>query len=138
MAMFNTLTQAVVSLAVSAAVASTPIDYGSAIGRDQAIALGEQYIKRDLLDPYSAHIEWPFTVVPFTEKLPLSKRISGYATCVSVNAKNAYGGYTGVKFARIVFRDDKVIDYLPVSELRIVPDVCKELQKTFGMTPVGL
>lgn len=137
MAAFNALTHAVILLAAGATTASAPLDYGPEISREQAVAVGEAYIKQDLLDPYSAHIEWPFSLVRFTEKLPLSKRVTGYATCVSVNAKNAYGGYTGVKLARIVFRDSKVIDYIEVSELRIVPDFCKNLQKNFGMVPLG-
>lgn len=133
MAVFNALTHGAIMLAAAAADTPAALDYGAALSREQAIAIGEAYIKQDLLDPYSAHIEWPFTIVPFSEKLPLSKRVTGYATCVAVNAKNAYGGYTGVKLARIVYRDNKVIDYSEVSQLRFVPDVCKDLQKNFGM-----
>lgn len=133
MTVFNALTHAAIMLATAAPVAPAALDYGAAPSREQAISIGEAYIKQDLLDPYSAHIDWPFTIVPFTEKLPLSKRITGYATCVAVNAKNAYGGYTGVKLARIVYRDNKVIDYSEVSQLRFVPDICKDLQKNFGM-----
>lgn len=113
-----------------------PVDYGELVTYEQGTQIGEKWIKSDLLDPYSAHIEWPYNFVPFTERLPLSKRTTGYATCVIVNAKNSYGGYTGEKTYRITIRDHQVIEYIQVSDLRFVPDICKELAAKFGMVPI--
>lgn len=118
----------------AAAKPAPTFDYGQAVTYDQGVKVADDFVKSDLLDPYSAHVEWPFEFVPFTEKLPLSKRITGYATCGTVNAKNAYGAYTGTKQFRVIVRDGKVIDYREVSELRFVPDICKELLTQFGMT----
>jgi len=112
-----------------------PVDYGSPISYDDAVQVGEKYIKASLLDPYSAHIDWSYNFVPFTEKVPFFKRTTGYASCVTVNAKNAYGGYVGEKTYRIIIRDGRVIDYMPVSDLKFVPDICKELADKYGMSP---
>ena len=117
-----------------AQVADAPLDYGTPLTFEQGVEIGEKYMKDGLLDPYSAHFAWEYNFVPFTEKLPLSKRTTGYATCVTLNAKNAYGGYTGEERYRITIRDGKVIDYLPISNLRWVPDSCKELAEKYGMT----
>lgn len=119
-----------------AQAAEPALDYGVPISYEQGVEIGEKWIKADLLDPYSAHIEWPFSFVQFTEKVPLFKRTTGYATCVRINAKNTYGGYTGEKTYRIIIRNNQVIDYSEVSNLRMVPDICKELVEKYGMIPV--
>jgi hypothetical protein len=36
----------------------------------------------------------------------------GYSTCVDINAKNSYGGYTGAKRYWFLIRDGKVVDSL--------------------------
>ncbi|GHH09382.1 hypothetical protein GCM10008023_06000 [Sphingomonas glacialis] len=127
-----------IGAAVLLAAQPTPAatDYGAAMRYEDGVKIGEAYIRRNLADPYSAHFEWPNTFVPFTEKVPMFKRTTGYATCLVVNAKNQYGGYVGERTYRIIIRDGKVIDYAPVSELRFVPDICQELATKFGMTPL--
>jgi len=117
------------------ATAQTSPDYGAAVTYEDGVRIGEAFIKHDLADPYSAHIEWPYEFVPITEKVPMFKRTTGYATCVTVNAKNAYGGYVGERTYRIIIRDGVVIDYARVSDLRFVPDICKELVEEGGMKP---
>ena len=114
----------------------TQADYGAEVRHEDGVKIGEAFIKADLLDPYSAAFEWPNSFVAFDEKVPLFKRTTGYATCFTYNAKNSYGGYTGVRTYRIIIRDNKVIDYAQVSELRFVPDICKELTNKYGVTPV--
>jgi hypothetical protein len=109
------------------------LDYGAPPTYDEGVKIGEAFIKHDLADPYSAHIEWPYNFVPIDEKIPFSKRATGYATCVTVNAKNAYGGYIGERQYRIIIRNGSVIDYAQVSDLRFVPDICKELTTKYGM-----
>ena len=111
------------------------IDYGAPISYEDGVQLGEELVKSGLLDPDTAKFKWPYVFVPFTERLPLSKRTTGFATCFSYNAKNAYGGYVGYEQYRIVIRDGKVIDLQKVSDLRFVPDICKELIEKFGMMP---
>jgi hypothetical protein len=118
---------------VVAAPVTAP-DNGPKPSYEDGVKIGEAFIKHDLADPYSAHIEWPYDFVPINEKVPLSKRTIGYATCVIVNAKNGYGGYIGERQFRIIIRSGTVIDYAPVSDLKFVPDMCKELVKN-GMQP---
>lgn len=121
-------------LLAAAAIAAVP-DFGAKGAYEDDVKIGEAFIKSDLADPYSAHIEWRYDFVPLDEKLPLSKRTAGYATCVTVNAKNAYGGFVGERQYRIIIRNGSVIDYAGVSELRFVPDICKELITKHGMGP---
>jgi hypothetical protein len=90
-----------------------------------------------LADPYSAHIEWGYTFVPFDEKVPFFKRTTGYATCVVVNAKNAYGGYVGEQVFRILIRNGVVIDYAPAGASKLFGDPCKELVLKNGMAPIA-
>lgn len=125
-------------LALSAQTAAagplpSPTDYGPNVSYEEGVRLGEAFIKSDLADPSSAQFEWPYRFVQFTEKIPLFKRSTGYASCVSYNAKNAMGGYVGSRMYRVIIRDHKVIDDMPVSNLRFVPDICKELITKFGM-----
>jgi hypothetical protein len=110
-------------------------DYGTQPSYDEGVKVGEAFIKRDLADPYSAHIEWPYTFVPFDEKVPFFKRTTGYATCVTVNAKNAYGGYVGEQTYRILIRNGTVIEYAEVSHTKLFGDPCKDLVRKFGMAP---
>jgi len=94
-------------LAILAATpsAAAQIDYGQPVTYEQGIKAGEKAIKADLIDPSSAQIEWPYNFVKFSEKVPLFKRTTGYATCVTVNSKNRLGGYVGSKAYRITIRD---------------------------------
>ena len=125
------------ALALLAAATGTAPDYGTKPSYEEGVKIGEAYVKHDLADPYSAHIDWPYDFVPIDEKVPLSKRTAGYATCLTVNAKNAYGAFVGERQYRIIIRNGAVIDYAQVSDLRLVPDICKELATKFGMTPVA-
>ena len=120
---------------LAAAISAAVPDYGAMPSYEEGVKAGEAFIKRDLADPYSAHIEWPYGFVPIDEKVPFSKRTTGYATCVTVNAKNAYGGYVGEQQFRVIVRNGAVIDYEHVSDLRFVPDICKDLITKLGMGP---
>jgi hypothetical protein len=121
--------------AASVATPPAPIEYGPSVSYSDGVEIGEAFIKADLADPASAQFEWPYRFVQFTEKVPLFKRTTGYASCFTYNAKNAMGGYVGSRMYRIIIRDGKVIDYMAVSDLRFVPDICKELITKFGMRP---
>ena len=127
---------AMLALPVVAKGLPSPPDYGPAVSYEDGVKAGEAYIKKELLDPYSAVFEWPYTFVEFDEKVPLFKRTTGYATCFTYNAKNSYGGYIGVHTYRIMIKDGVVIDYAQVSDLRFVPDICKELVNKYGMSAV--
>lgn len=119
--------------AMAAPPAADPSEYGAPVSYADGVRIGEEFVKNDLRDPDSAEFKWPNDFVPFTG----SKRATGYATCFSYNAKNSFGGYVGYLTYRIVIRDGKVVDYMSVSPLRIVPDICKELSVKFGMRPIS-
>ena len=121
------------SILLALAAGAAQFDYGTQVSYGDGVRIGEEFIKADLADPDSAKFEWPFQFVPMTEKVPLSKRTTGYATCLRYNAKNLMGGYVGYKQYRIIIRDGTVIDLMPVSDLRFVPDICRELEVKFGM-----
>lgn len=125
--------------AAAPTAAPVPIDYGEPVAYAEGVRIGEAFVREDLADPDSAKFTWPFGVVAFSEKVPMFKRTTGYATCLTYNAKNAYGGYVGYRQYRIMIRDRKVVDFAKVSDLRFVPDICKELVDKFGMVaaPVG-
>jgi hypothetical protein len=106
----------------------TAVDYGTKPTYEEAVKIGEAYIKHNLADPYSAHVEWPYNFVPINEKVPFFARTMGYATCVTVNAKNAYGAYVGEQQYRIIIRNDVVLDYAPA------PYLCAEMASK-GMGP---
>ncbi len=129
--MIKVLIWAAAAQAATAVPLQPPADYGSNVPYEEGVKIGEAFIKADLADPASAQFEWPYRFVQFTEKIPLSKRTTGYASCFTYNAKNTMGGYVD----RIIIRDHKVIDYRRVSDLRFVPDICKELITKFGMGP---
>lgn len=62
--------------------------------------LGKAYFERTLKDPYSAHIELirgpRWTMVGEKTWLRGDNRVWAWAVCYHVNAKNSYGGYTGM------------------------------------------
>lgn len=55
----------------------------------------ERALIAKLIDPDSARIEWPYGFIYGSWKPLLDKRIEGYWTCGSINARNRMGGYTG-------------------------------------------
>ena len=125
--------------ALAAAPMPVPVDYGAPVAYAESVRIGEAFVREDLADPDSAKFKWPFSFVAFSEKVPMFKRTTGYATCLTYNAKNAYGAYVGYRQYRITIRNGNVIDFAKVSDLRFVPDICKELVDKFGMVaaPVG-
>jgi len=69
----------------------------------------ENQIKKRLIDPASASIEWPYEFTYGSWKPFLSSRIEGYLSCGLVNAKNRMGGFTGrTYFVAIVGTDGAV------------------------------
>lgn len=63
--------------------------------RTQGIALIENAVRASLKDPDSAKFDWPNEFTDGWYRIPFSKKVTGWITCGTVNAKNGYGGYTG-------------------------------------------
>ena len=79
-----------------------PSDVGPVPTFQDAVRLGETSLRASLIDPDSAHIEWPYNFVSGSLKALLGKRRAGFFTCGRVNAKNRMGGYTGQSWFLIV------------------------------------
>jgi hypothetical protein len=65
----------------------------------------EEAILKQLVDPESARIEWPYGFKWGGYKVIFSKRVFGWTSCVMVNGRNRMGGYTGSKPAVVVYLD---------------------------------
>ncbi len=69
--------------------------------------LVQDFLRGQLKDPYSAQIEMR-SMNPTTAKGPLfGPPVYAWGICADVNAKNAYGGYTGFKPVVVVWRADR-------------------------------
>lgn len=86
------------SLAASPALADKQkVDhvYGPEPSWDEFRQIGEAAIIARLIDPESARITWRTGIYKGGFTPLFAHRVSGYAACGSVNAKNRMGGYTG-------------------------------------------
>ncbi|EAP6367367.1 hypothetical protein EI752_27295 [Salmonella enterica] len=92
--------QAVKNIDLNAAdVGSEPKNYKKLI---------EDAIRENLKDPDSAKF-YDFTPPRKEVMVENKKFVYGYSSCVFVNAKNSYGGYTGKKLYWTFIRDNKVL-----------------------------
>lgn len=83
----------------TADVGSKPVEYKSVV---------ESAIRDGLKDPDSA--KFSGMTKPRKEVMvDQGEFVYGYSTCVYVNAKNSYGGYTGKQLHWVFFRDNKVL-----------------------------
>lgn len=71
-------------------------------------ALVESAVREKLKDPDSAKFS-NFTNPRKEVMVENHNFIYGYSTCVLVNAKNSYGGYTGNQLYWVFIRNDKVL-----------------------------
>ena len=98
-------------------------DYGSPITIDYKKAI-VKYFEPTLFDPYSAMIQFQDgEPQKWWHKDPpiLGSHIwIGYAVPVRLNAKNRFGGYTGMKEYRFLFKNNRIIKVLKPEELRLI------------------
>jgi hypothetical protein len=76
----------------------------------------ETSLRARLIDPESALVEWPYGFLYGSWKPFLSKRIAGYWTCGSVNARNRLGGYTGRSSFVVVLDPAGSVQYVDIGE----------------------
>lgn len=102
-------------------------DYGPAPTRNYYESAIRKHKSLNLRDPYSAvyNFEAPrkayltvfFDAAPFASPPPPQIKF-GWVVQAGINAKNAYGGYTGVSWETYFFKDGKVLrlinDSLPL------------------------
>ena len=94
-------------------------DYGSPISQQDAEAQAKQFMSRYLKDPYSAQYEWSNVYQGWIRHAPVhgGGLVFGYILDVNVNAKNSFGGYTGLKPYRFVFKDRSIVTVYGQQEL---------------------
>jgi hypothetical protein len=118
---------------VSCAAAPTPeqiasADYGPAPQNPHVIA--EEWVKNQLVDPYSAHFEHGPLVKGYTS---MYRDVQyGWIQCGTVNAKNRMGGYVGRQAYFVTIRHNQVVSgYVdsPTSEyFRPAEKVCENVR----------
>lgn len=67
----------------------------------------QEYLRAQLKDPYSAQVEMRGMAPAQASGAMFGPRVIGWGICADVNAKNAYGGYTGFKPVVVVWRADR-------------------------------
>ena len=85
----------------------------------------KEYMYKSLKDPESARYS-EFSPLANDLKIVDAKRrlaVLGYSTCVEINAKNSYGGYTGAKRHWFLIRDGQVVDNLSPEEHSLNPSI---------------
>ncbi len=94
-----------------------------------------------LVDPESAKIEWPYGFLYGSWKPGFAKRLDGYWTCGTVNARNRMGGYTGSTFFVAVLDRDGAVQYVDMGsgkEFDFLSTQCKNSVKMLPPPPVQL
>ncbi len=81
-------------------------DYGSY--PDNYKQLIQAYMSKNLKDPESARYS-EFTTPRKEHAIENRKAIYGYSSCVMVNAKNSYGGYTGNQLFWFFYRNGEIV-----------------------------
>jgi hypothetical protein len=76
----------------------------------------ESALRARLFDPESARIEWPHGFMLGWWRPFLAKRIDGYWTCGSINARNRMGGYVGSSAFVVVLSPAGAVQYVEVGE----------------------
>jgi len=87
-------------------------DYGTAISQADAETKAKEVLARTLKDPYTAQLAFGQLYKGYSLTAPLQGRKAayGYMLDVMVNAKNSYGGYTGAKPYRFMFRNGLLVN----------------------------
>lgn len=81
-------------------------DYGQYPAAYEAVV--RAYMAARLKDPDSA--QYQFLNAPKQGWDAFGKKRYGWVTCVQINAKNSYGGYTGNRLHYFMLRGDQVVD----------------------------
>nr|DAK59465.1 MAG TPA: TRAF PROTEIN, TRAO PROTEIN, TRAN ADHESION, BACTERIAL SECRETION.5A [Caudoviricetes sp.] len=68
----------------------------------------KSWLEQNLKDPDSAKVSEP---TPLRKEVAIDNRqpIFGYTTCMGVNSKNSYGGYTGTQGYWFFFHNGKIV-----------------------------
>lgn len=83
-------------------------DFGGKLYPSRAEKIVEGYFSSTLRDP--ASVQYKDMSLHKTYERLGSKWVFGYVICVSVNAKNAFGGYVGYKRYGLFTRNEKLLE----------------------------
>lgn len=94
------------------------IDYGQPVEQRAAEQQAAAYLGKVLKDPASAQVSFGRVYQGYYTSAPISgsKISAGYMLDALVNAKNSYGGYTGAKPYRFLFRSGVLINAWKVTQ----------------------
>lgn len=127
-------------IAAAAEVPPAPTPYGPPPPWEDAVRLGNTAIARTLIDPESARIEWPYTLIGGTLTLRKKPPQNGWYTCGYVNAKNRLGGYVGREIFLIMFQGGEplVVEVGGRGGFGLPEATCADLAKKGWLKPSGL
>ncbi len=101
----------------------------------------ESELRGRLIDPDSAHIQWPYGFTMGTWKPFLAKAIEGYWTCGLINARNRMGGYTGATAFVVVLDPSGYVKYSEIGngkDFDILTASCNKSAKMLPPAPAEL
>jgi len=95
-----------------------PIDYGRPLTKDFKPFI-RSYFEEFLIDPSSVTYDFQEPKKAYIKKTFVWSypTITGYLIVVGVNAKNAFGGYTGKKYYGFMFKNDIFIRIITSEEM---------------------
>ena len=95
----------------------------------------ESALRRRLIDPDSARIEWTHGFLLGTWKSFLSKPVQGYWSCGLVNARNRMGGYTGSTAFVVVIDQTGFVKYSEIGQGRDFDPLSASCAKSVRLLP---
>lgn len=95
----------------------------------------EAALRARLIDPASAQIEWPYGFLLGSWRPLFSKRIQGYWTCGTVNARNRMGGYTGRTSFVVVLDQSASVLYSDVGEAKDIDVLTSQCNGSVKLLP---
>lgn len=96
----------------------------------------KEYMSKSLKDPDSARYSEFRSLANDLKIVDMKRRIAvlGYSTCVDINAKNSYGGYTGAKRHWFLIRDGQVVDNLSPETSGLNPSLSSIMAQLIDIT----
>jgi hypothetical protein len=95
----------------------------------------EAALRARLIDPGSAQINWPYGFLLGSWRPLFSKRIEGYWTCGTVNARNRMGGYTGRTSFVVVLDRNATVLYSDVGEAKDIDVLTSQCNGSAKLLP---
>jgi hypothetical protein len=95
----------------------------------------EAALRGRLIDPESAHIEWPHGFLLGSWRPLFGSRVEGYWTCGLINARNRMGGYTGATAFVVVLSPEGDVRHADVGSARDVDLLSNQCARSISLLP---